>query len=58
MMIEKPNQAEALTLSRRDWVRVAAAVVMRTYTDPRLQGLASLLSEQVASWEPDRESTD
>jgi hypothetical protein len=50
-MIDKPDQAEGLTLTRRQWVRVAAALAIRTYTDPRLQDLATLFGEQVAVWE-------
>lgn len=51
-MIEKPEQAEAVTLTRRQWVRVAAALAIRTYTDPRLQDLATIFGKQVAAWEP------
>ncbi len=57
-MIEKPDQEEALTLTRRQWVRVAAALAIRTYTDPRLQDLATLFGQQIASWERHAEDAD
>ncbi|EIC09113.1 hypothetical protein OR221_0821 [Microbacterium laevaniformans OR221] len=57
-MIDKPDQAEALTMTRRDWVRVGAALAIRTYTDPRLQDLADIFGRQLQTWEKHAEDVD
>jgi len=57
-MIDKPDQAESLTMTRRDWVRVGAALAIRTYTDPRLQDLADIFGRQLQTWEKHAEDVD
>lgn len=50
-MIENPDQVDSLSMPRRDWVRVAAALAMRAERDSRLQPLVELFHTKVQSWQ-------
>ena len=51
-MIANPDQKVTIDqLTRRDWVRLAAAVAMRVEHDPRLRELNEKLHALVQSWE-------
>ena len=51
-MIANPEQKVTIDqLTRRDWVRLAAAVAMRVEHDPRLRELNEKLHALVQSWE-------
>lgn len=58
-MIANPDQKVTIDqLTRRDWVRLAAAVAMRVEHDPRLRELNEKLHALVQSWEQEPEGRE